>query len=47
MPHPDYARQYFICVLSASDETWATILSLLNEAYGIAERRYERRSGTG
>ena len=40
MPHPDYAQQHFICVLSPSEETFAKIRGLLAEAYDIAVRRY-------
>jgi hypothetical protein len=44
MPHPDYARQYFICVLSPSEATFEQIRALLAEAYDIAVRRYSRRN---
>lgn len=42
MPHPDYAQQYFICVLSPSEATFERIRALLAEAYDIAVRRYTR-----
>ena len=44
MPHPDYAPQNFICVLSPSEATFEKIRTLLAEAYEIAVRRYNRRS---
>ena len=43
MPHPDYAAQSWICVLSPSDATFETVRPLLAEAYDIAVRRHERR----
>jgi hypothetical protein len=44
MPHPDYARQYFVCVLNPGDKTLADVRQYLAEAHGIARARYERRS---
>src|SRR5438876_12430069 len=32
MPHPDYAKQHFICVLSPSEATFERIRALLAEA---------------
>ncbi len=46
MPHPEYALQNFICVLSPSDVTFDRIRALLAEAYDIAVRRYTRRNKT-
>jgi hypothetical protein len=43
MPHPDYAQQNFICVLSPSEATFERVRVLLAEAYDIAVRRYNRR----
>lgn len=43
MPHPDYASQSFICVLSPSESTFARIRPLLAEAYDLAVKRYDRR----
>ncbi len=40
MPHPEYAQQHFICVLSPSEATFERIRPLLAEAYDIAVRRY-------
>lgn len=44
MPHPDYAKQNFICVLSPSNATFERIRPLLAEAYEIAVQRYNRRN---
>ena len=44
MPHPDYAPQNFICVLSPSEATFEQIRPLLAEAYDIAVRRYNRQN---
>jgi Family of unknown function (DUF6194) len=43
MPHPDYARQHFVCVLSPGEATFERIRLLLAEAYEIAVQRYTRR----
>lgn len=40
MPHPDYAQQHFICVLSPSEATFERVRLLLAEAYEIAVRRF-------
>lgn len=46
MPHPEYARQYFVCVLSPGAETWQTTERLLAEAYDLAVKRQTRRQPT-
>jgi hypothetical protein len=43
MPHPEYAAQSFICVLSPGEATAQEVRSLLAEAYERAVRRYNRR----
>lgn len=43
MPHPEYAAQHFVCVLSPSGKTWEQVQALLAEAYEIAVHRHERR----
>ena len=40
MPHPEYAQQHFICVLSPSEATFERVRLLLAEAYDMAIRRY-------
>ena len=42
MPHPVYAPQYFVCVLSPGDATFQTVQRLLAEAYDIALRRHAK-----
>ena len=44
MPHPHYAQQSFICVLSPGEATAGRIVAFLAEAYDIAVRRYTRRN---
>ena len=44
MPHPEYAQQSFICVLSPSEAMFERVRALLAEAYDIAVRRFTRRS---
>jgi hypothetical protein len=44
MPHPDYARQFFICILNPTGPNLATMREFLTEAHGIAERRYRVNS---
>lgn len=43
MPHPEYAAQAFLCVLSPSPETFEQLRPLLAEAYELAASRYQRR----
>jgi hypothetical protein len=43
MPHPEYAAQSFLCVLSPSDATFQQLRPLLAEAYERAVKRYNRR----
>jgi hypothetical protein len=40
MPHPVYAPQSFVCVLSPSPETFEAVKPLLAEAYSIVATRY-------
>ena len=42
MPHPEYAAQHFVCVLSPSDATLTKMQALLAEAYDLAVRRHAR-----
>ena len=44
MPHPEYAQQHFICVLSPGEVTLEKVRSLLAEAYEIAARRFNRQN---
>lgn len=44
MPHPVYGRQYWVCVLNPSAETWETqVRPLLTEAYETAVSKYNRQ----
>jgi hypothetical protein len=43
MPHPEYAAQSFLCVLSPSPQTFEQLRPLLAEAYELAASRYRRR----
>ena len=47
MPHPEYAAQSFICVLSPTEATFEQIRPLLTEAYDIAVRRFTRKNESG
>ena len=42
MPHPEYAAQHFVCVLSPSAATFERVQALLAEAYEVAARRNAR-----
>ena len=45
MPHPEYAAQSWLCVLTPSDETFARdVQPLIDEAYRLARRRQERKT---
>jgi len=44
MPHPEYAQQHFICVLSPGDATFDKVRLLLAEAYDMAVRRFTSQS---
>jgi len=44
LPHPDYARQHFICILSPSTRSAETTKELIREAHAIAAARYKKRS---
>lgn len=43
MPHPDYAPQNWICVLSPTRATLEKVKEFLEEAYEIARARSERK----
>jgi hypothetical protein len=43
LPHPDYAAQSFICVLSPGEQTFERLRPMLAEAYDIAVKKYHRR----
>lgn len=45
MPHPEYAKQNFICILNPSGENEATTKALIREAHDIATARFQRTRG--
>jgi hypothetical protein len=47
MPHPEYAAQSFICVLSPSAATFQKLRPFLAEAYDLAVRRQAKRDARG
>ena len=44
LPHPDYARQHFVCILNPSGENVETTQQLIVEAHSIAAARLQRQS---
>lgn len=45
LPHPDYAKQHFVCILNPSHENEAITKRLIVEAHSIAAARLQRRTG--
>jgi hypothetical protein len=44
LPHPDYAKQNFICILNPSGKNVATTKELIQEAHSIAVVRFQRKT---
>ncbi|GCE15687.1 DUF6194 family protein [Tengunoibacter tsumagoiensis] len=45
MPHPEYGRMYWVCVLNPSDKTFeTTVQPMLLEAYDIAVSKYKKKA---
>ena len=44
LPHPVYARMYWVCVLNPSDTTFQAVQPLLAEAYELAVSKYAKRA---
>lgn len=44
LPHPDYAKQNFICILNPSGENIETTKKLIEEAHAIAAARLRRKA---
>lgn len=44
LPHPDYAKQHFVCILNPSQENIEITKQLIVEAHSIAASRLQRRS---
>ena len=47
LPHPDYAKQHFVCILNPSGENIDLTQKLIVEAYSIAAARLQRRTAKG
>ncbi len=43
LPHPEYARQHFLCILNPSGENADKTRELIVEAHGLAAARLARR----
>jgi hypothetical protein len=46
LPHPDYAKQHFVCILNPSQENVEVTKKLIVEAHSIATTRLQRRTST-
>jgi len=44
LPHPDYSRQHFVCILNPSGENVETTKKLMVEAHSIAAIRLKRKA---
>ncbi|MBI1257953.1 MAG: hypothetical protein GC204_10815 [Chloroflexi bacterium] len=44
LPHPEYAKQHFVCILNPSGANEETTKKLMVEAHDIAAARLERRA---
>lgn len=45
LPHPHYARQRFICILTPQGDNVRKTKQLIEEAHSIADARYRRKAG--
>lgn len=45
LPHPEYAKQHFVCILNPSEKSAEATKKLIREAHAIAAARLERRTG--
>jgi hypothetical protein len=43
-PHPDYAKQNFICILNPADENVEKTKQLITEAHALALARFQRKA---
>ena len=46
LPHPEYAKQHFLCILSPTGAQAERTRAFLNEAHALAAARLERQSST-
>jgi hypothetical protein len=44
LPHPDYAKQNFICILNPADENVEKTKQLITEAHALALARFQRKA---
>lgn len=44
LPHPDYARQNWVCILNPAQENIETTKKLIVEAHSIAAARFQRKA---
>jgi len=44
LPHPEYAKQNFVCILNPSGENIERTKNLIAEAHSIAAKRYRRNA---
>jgi hypothetical protein len=44
LPHPEYAKQNFICILNPSGENVQKTKELIMEAHAMAAKRFERKA---
>ena len=44
LPHPEYSRQHFVCILNPSNENIEATKKLIVEAHSIAALRLQRKS---
>ncbi|MFC4601744.1 DUF6194 family protein [Cohnella hongkongensis] len=46
LPHPQYSRQHFVCILNPVGDTAEKTKQLIAEAHFIAENRLQRKGGS-
>jgi hypothetical protein len=44
LPHPEYAKQNFLCILNPSGENVEKTKELIMEAHAMAAKRFERKA---
>jgi len=45
MPHPVYGRQYWVCIVNPGPATFVSLRPLLDEAYGLAVEKFNKKGG--
>lgn len=45
LPHPDYSRQNFVCILNPVGDNIEKKKQLIEEAHSIADKRFKRKKG--